>query len=230
MDAIIATFKPQYEEGRYVYTKDEDEYEYFDVTLKVLSSGINNIHAITDDSDESDNLVDGMSTHSGPFKVEIEESLCEYFGVDYLEDITQAMVDEKITEYDSRQYKLFNVEVTRYIKETVMVQVSARSSDDAHRLAINDLDGKKWTRLDGDDKLITQTLEEKFLFACRHGSIADIKQAVEMGVDIHCKNSRGRGAVNGTNSEQVRDFLVSLFEKDALNKDIDEEDPLIRLL
>ncbi len=68
--------------------------ETFDATRYVLGMTLNQLHAITDNDDTSDDIGTAHVDHDGPYYVEITDAICGYFGVEVVEDITQEMLDE----------------------------------------------------------------------------------------------------------------------------------------
>jgi len=68
--------------------------EKFDATSHVLNMGLSDIWELEDNQYSTDHIGEAYVEHNGPFEVEITESICEFFGVDNLEEITQNMIDE----------------------------------------------------------------------------------------------------------------------------------------
>jgi hypothetical protein len=67
----------------------------FDVTRKVLCLPLADVQALKDGSRASDTLAWGekfYEDHDGPFRVESAEAICEFFGVDSLDQITERML------------------------------------------------------------------------------------------------------------------------------------------
>lgn len=89
--SIIATFQPQAWVGD--NTINIDGVLYLDVTRKVLALNLAELHAITDDKESADDLIgiDDVS-HQGPFTVTVESSICEYFGVSEVSDVSDEML------------------------------------------------------------------------------------------------------------------------------------------
>lgn len=90
---IVAVFQPQAWIND--YATDIDGQEDVDVTDRVLSMTLNRIHAIQDYRDSADDLVDGSMAaieHDGPFTVCAEDSICEFFGVGEISEITDEML------------------------------------------------------------------------------------------------------------------------------------------
>lgn len=66
-----------------------------DVTGKVLRLTLADLIGLEDDSYETDDLVDLKELgHSGPFYVSVKDQVAEFFGVNDLSEVTQAMLDE----------------------------------------------------------------------------------------------------------------------------------------
>lgn len=88
---IIGTFYKQFWGGR----KGDDALpcgeEEFDGTNEVLMADLERLHGIEDNSETTDEI--GMVEWSGPRYVEIVDSICRYFGVDDVEDITQEALE-----------------------------------------------------------------------------------------------------------------------------------------
>ena len=90
---ITAIFHPQAWQRDIAVSIDGDR--CLDVTEKVLSYAAERIRKLNDNSTESDYLVCAHSLgHGGPYWVEVEHSICEYFGVDELAGISDEMVEE----------------------------------------------------------------------------------------------------------------------------------------
>jgi hypothetical protein len=73
----------------------------------VLQLTLDQLHSLSDDSDESDEQATPHIDHDGPFCVYVQQSLYDFFGVAAQEDISQAMLDEaraahEISEHDTR--------------------------------------------------------------------------------------------------------------------------------
>ena len=90
---IVAVFQPQ------ALVDDQpvdiDGVEDVDVTGVVLSLPLAQLHALEDYRDSADALVTDSSAvveHDGPFTVRVTDSICTYFAVDRLADITQAQL------------------------------------------------------------------------------------------------------------------------------------------
>ena len=90
---IIATFTPQRmsEDKDYIYDIEGADREV-EVTSKILSMPLREIHVLKDDQYNTDDLVE--HEHDGPFRVEVVDSIIEFFDVDTLKNITQDMLDK----------------------------------------------------------------------------------------------------------------------------------------
>lgn len=67
----------------------------FDATLTVLALPLESIHALEDTYDNSDNIGREHVDHDGPCEVAVADAVCEFFGVDTLDEITQSMLEDK---------------------------------------------------------------------------------------------------------------------------------------
>lgn len=94
--SIIASFQPQaWMDDNAV---DIDGQEEVDVTQRVLSLSLTQIHGLQDHRNSTDDLVNGTPVaieHNGPFTVRVVDSICEFFGVGTLSDITDDMLDAR---------------------------------------------------------------------------------------------------------------------------------------
>lgn len=100
-----------------------------DVTARVLALPAAEIHKIVDDREESDRLCRREADwHGGPFRVCVEQSILDYFGVERLSDITQEAVDAARSALVPREYAVM---VTRTATRHATIRVSAVSFDDA---------------------------------------------------------------------------------------------------
>lgn len=89
---ITAYFWPQ-EYGDFEY-RDCGDAETVDVTQEVLALDADRIHELEDDTDSTNDLVSAEEMgHEGPHRVEVVESICDYFDVGDLCEITQDMVN-----------------------------------------------------------------------------------------------------------------------------------------
>lgn len=89
---ILARFQPQAWINDYAV--DVDGACDVDVTEQVLALDLKAILALRDNRDGTDELVDlAALDHHGPFYVEVEDSLCAFFGVDEQTEISQDMLD-----------------------------------------------------------------------------------------------------------------------------------------
>lgn len=96
---IVAIFQPQALVDD--HPVDIDGAEDVDVTGVVLSLPLADLHALEDYRDSAETLVDGSSAvleHDGPFTVRVTDSVCTYFAVDRLADITQAQLEAARTQ------------------------------------------------------------------------------------------------------------------------------------
>lgn len=94
MKSIIALFQPQawIDEN----AVDIDGKKEVDVTHRVLALSLTQIHGLKDYRNSTDDLVNATAVtieHDGPFTVRAVDSICEFFGVDTLSDITCEMLD-----------------------------------------------------------------------------------------------------------------------------------------
>ncbi|WP_186214511.1 hypothetical protein [Burkholderia gladioli] len=90
---IMAVFQPQ------AWINDDatdiDGREDVDVTERVLRLPLDRVHALQDYRDSTELLVDGSTVaieHDGPFTVKAVDSICTFFGVKDLSDITEDML------------------------------------------------------------------------------------------------------------------------------------------
>jgi hypothetical protein len=84
---ILAAFQPQKEERNYsVNIEGRSE---VDVTERVLSLSLTQIHGLIDNDKTTDQLVDPAALgHDGPFYVDVTDQVCAFFAVEKLRDIT----------------------------------------------------------------------------------------------------------------------------------------------
>lgn len=88
---ILAVFLPQaWVNNSATYI---DGQQAVDVTQVVLEMDLQKIHALRDYRDSTDALVDGVALgHNGPFTVRAKDSICDFFEVKDLSDITECML------------------------------------------------------------------------------------------------------------------------------------------
>ncbi|MGF6440224.1 hypothetical protein [Paraburkholderia youngii] len=90
---ITAHFQPQAWQND--YTIDIDGAREVDVTAAVLKHELCRIHAFVDYKESVECLVDPVALgHDGPFSVRVTGSICDYFGVDRLDEIVEEMLGE----------------------------------------------------------------------------------------------------------------------------------------
>ena len=89
---IIAYFWPQgYWDHEY---RDCGDVIEIDVTAALISLDAEAINAMEDDTDSTNDLVTASEFgHDGPHQVAVVESICEYFDVDDVSDVTQSMIE-----------------------------------------------------------------------------------------------------------------------------------------
>lgn len=88
---IMAVFQPQAWQNDHAI--ETDGRQDVDVTEKVLSLSLEQIHGLGDDGIDTDNLVDpDAHGHGGPYYVKAAEAICEYFGVEQLQQITDTQL------------------------------------------------------------------------------------------------------------------------------------------
>ena len=105
----------------------------FDVTRDILSFGFSNLADISDRSQWSDWLMDGNVDHDGPFEIEVVQSICEFFGVEDVSQITEAAFNSvaKGVKKPKLEMKMLKVTVTVFVqvKEGVDLQEVADEMD-----------------------------------------------------------------------------------------------------
>lgn len=89
----------------------------FDATNDVLNKDFDWLNKVKDNDNSSDCLKDGNVDHDGPFEIQVEESICEFFGVESISDITKAAFG------DAKAWFKPKVPVTRTLQLTVNIQV-----------------------------------------------------------------------------------------------------------
>lgn len=90
---ILATFQPQAWIGKTAV--DIDGRDDVDVTQRVLGLSLAQIHHLQAHRASTDDLLNGSSValeHDGPFTVHVIDSICAFFGVAALSDITEDML------------------------------------------------------------------------------------------------------------------------------------------
>lgn len=68
----------------------DDGKSQHDVTSTILAMSASDIRALDDSSDTTDDLV--THDHTGPFRVDVCDSVCKFFGVDAIDEVTDAML------------------------------------------------------------------------------------------------------------------------------------------
>lgn len=105
----------------------------FDVTCDVLSEGWVKIKEIEDRMSSSDWLKEGNVEHDGPFEIEVVQSICEFFGVEDISEITEAAFNSvtKGVKKPKLEMKMLKVTVTVFVqvKEGVNLQEVADEMD-----------------------------------------------------------------------------------------------------
>lgn len=118
---VIARFQPQ------AWVNDTamniDGVCDLDVTDRLLAMSLKHIHLLEDDDYPSDKLVHGLTDHVGPHYVEVKDSILEFFAVEKLTDITEAMLAEQRLHYaaqsSSENVKLHNVHIYAIVRVKV---------------------------------------------------------------------------------------------------------------
>ncbi|MGY6257322.1 hypothetical protein ACXIVK_28075 [Paraburkholderia caledonica] len=88
---IMAVFQPQAWQNDYAVGIDGRT--DVDVTAKVLALSLGEIHALSNDDYDTDDLVDlDALGHNGPFYVEVSNQVCEFFCVGDLSEVTEEML------------------------------------------------------------------------------------------------------------------------------------------
>lgn len=90
--ACCASFTRQVWDGDSARTIGEAQ---VDVTRQVLGLSLDAVRRLTDCSYEADHLVGGTpegDAHDGPFEVSVVDAVMEFFGVEDLAEVTQAML------------------------------------------------------------------------------------------------------------------------------------------
>lgn len=101
----------------------------FDVTPSVLRLPLEQLHYLTDDSIESDQLGCDYVDHDGPFLVRVTASLCNFFEVAHREDITQAMLDA------ARAAHCLSEDDTCWVRRSLTVACVSTAKLSAHAMA-----------------------------------------------------------------------------------------------
>ncbi len=120
--AIFASFQRQKLVSRNMNTNrvDVDPPMLVDVTDLVLSKSVQELHLVQDDHPTSDTLVPyGRHFHDGLYRVEVQKSIKEHFGVSSLQEITQAMVDESLSNFKDQ----FRIQCTLSAKAVLSDQL-----------------------------------------------------------------------------------------------------------
>ena len=95
----------------------------FDATNDVLAKDYDWFSNIKDNNDSSDFLIYGNVEHDGPFEIEVEDSICDFFGVGHISEITQAAFE------DAKAWFKPKGPVTKTLTLTVSVRVRVNNED-----------------------------------------------------------------------------------------------------
>lgn len=134
-DKIIAAFQAQEVRGD-LYCSVGDPVAV-DVTERVLLQDATDIKRLRDDDYPSDHLCgEQADRHGGPFRVEVQEAIQQFFGVDDLSEITQDMVVSARQRLGIGEPKDYEVEVHRTVTKSLSVKVRAISADEAREKAL----------------------------------------------------------------------------------------------
>jgi hypothetical protein len=136
--SIQATFQPQKWGGpKGDYAEEDGQARRYDVTENVLALPLGDLRKIEDNADSSDRVVPyAMHRHDGPFFVNVEQSLCEFFDVDGVEQISQQRLDAARKARRVGEERDFEVELTRIATRTARVEVRATSAQQAQAMAL----------------------------------------------------------------------------------------------
>jgi hypothetical protein len=134
-DKITATFYPQVDARGYI--RDVGTSDEVDVTERVLELEAEEIRRLKDDDYPSDHLCHELAaSHAGPYRVEVEQSLCSFFNVVNTADITPAMIEDARKRLRIGEEKNYEVTVSRTTTRTVSLNIRARSRDEAANNAV----------------------------------------------------------------------------------------------
>lgn len=134
---ITATFHPQEWVGpRADRAEPAGEPRTYDVTEAVLELGLRDLLRIEDYQDSSDRLLSyAEHGHDGPFEVVVTESICAFFGVDAMRDISPARHAAARQARGIGQPRVFEVDLARTATRHATVEVTATSARDARNKA-----------------------------------------------------------------------------------------------
>jgi len=117
----------------------------FNATKAILSLEIEDVRAIQDNHESSDAIGRLCVPHHGPCETEIVDSLCEFFGVDCPQNITENMLKEARLEYSSRPLQHFLIQVTRTDTAHKDFEVQARDVGEAQEMALRAAYNYHWS-------------------------------------------------------------------------------------
>lgn len=91
----------------------------FDATHAVLTMDLHSLHALKDRSESTDDLGFWHVQWSGPSEVEVTDSICEYFGVDSLQEINASALKRAAEHACAKPMREVTVQVTVSLKVKV---------------------------------------------------------------------------------------------------------------
>lgn len=110
--------------------------ERFEATETILSMGLEQILDLEDCQSETDEIGQRYVEHHGPFSVYITESICDFFDVTDLSEVTEEMLAEAKDQWKTAPAKLFKVTIQRVSYASVERSISARSEYEARIKAL----------------------------------------------------------------------------------------------
>lgn len=119
------------------------ETEKFDATDIVLSMPAADIRDLEDHRYSTDHIGNQVVQWGGPHDVEITDSICEFFGVDLLEDIDDQRIEVAIFSLFGNSYS----EALEGLQKAIQADLDA-----------NQLDPEIWHRLKADSEWLSETL------------------------------------------------------------------------
>jgi len=109
-----------------------DSEKRVDVTDAILLCDHDFVIGLQDSTDQADEIGHAHVNHSGPLEVEITSSICQFFGVDSMEDITLAAFEEA--------RRVVNPKSPEFVRTIVEMEVTAKVLPGGERTtALDDL-------------------------------------------------------------------------------------------
>ena len=132
MKRIIGTYTKQKDLRHQIVDIEDVE---FDATTYVLNMELSEIKKLETCYESLDEVGRAHISHDGPFEVDIKESICDFFDVEALSDITPEMLEAAREEWEQTPTTEYTVILQRKILAYQSITVTARTEAEAEEAA-----------------------------------------------------------------------------------------------